>query len=145
MLNFEFCASPNYLKPIVSALMLLHFSCKAISQSAECVAVNLKCEYLQNPIGIDEANPRLKWQMEDNRQNAFQTAFQLIVGDDSLSVSMGKGNIWNTGKVVSSSSLVSFAGKPLAPTTRYYWTVAVWDIALKPAAYFRNDFSAKKK
>lgn len=87
----------------------------------------LKCEYLINPLGIDAPNPRLTWQLDDDRRGAKQTAYQIFVGTDSLAVASRKGNMWETGKVVSENSLIVYAGKPLQPFTRYYWTVDIWN------------------
>ncbi|MET6996837.1 alpha-L-rhamnosidase [Chitinophaga defluvii] len=95
--------------------------------------VRLQCEYLVNPLGIDAAHPRLAWQLEDNRQSAVQTAWQLSVGTDSLSVAAGKGNSWQTGKTLSDQQRVVYAGKPLQPFTKYYWRVTLWDKDGKPS------------
>lgn len=89
--------------------------------------VNLQCEHLINPIGIDASAPRLQWQMHDSREGALQTAYQLFVGTDSLEVSSGRGNVWETGKISGSEMLVSYVGKSLQPFTKYYWTVVLWD------------------
>ncbi len=98
-----------------------------ISACSFAQPVNLQCEHLINPIGIDASAPRLLWQMNDSREGALQTAYQLVVGIDSLEVSSGKGNVWDTGKVSGSEMLVTYAGKALQPFTKYYWTVVLWD------------------
>ena len=89
--------------------------------------INLKCEYLLNPIGLDTPLPRLHWQMLDNREGALQTAYQVIVGTDSVQVAAGKGNNWDTGKISGANMLVSYQGKALQPFTKYYWSVILWD------------------
>ena len=50
----------------------------------------LRVENLDNPLGIDTAEPRFSWQIGSDKQNVLQTAYQLIVSDD-------KGEVWNTG------------------------------------------------
>jgi alpha-L-rhamnosidase len=89
--------------------------------------VALKCEYLNDPIGIDAPNPRLTWQLADNRQGAKQTAYQIIVGTDSLAVTKGQGSSWQTENVNSAANLITYAGSALQPYTRYYWSVTLWD------------------
>ncbi len=89
--------------------------------------IHLKCEYLVNPIGIDVSTPRLHWQMQDNREGALQTAYQVIVGTDSVQVAAGKGNCWDTGKISGANRLVSYQGKALQPFAKYYWSVILWD------------------
>ncbi|HEY3389272.1 MAG TPA: family 78 glycoside hydrolase catalytic domain [Prolixibacteraceae bacterium] len=88
---------------------------------------NLRCEYLVNPIGIDSPKPRLTWIMVDDRHEAAQSAYEIIVGTDSTKVGSGVGDKWATGKVASSAMLVEYNGSPLEPFTRYFWRVKVWD------------------
>ncbi len=89
--------------------------------------VSLQCEHLVDPIGVDTKSPRLSWKMLDDRQFAQQKAYRLIIGKDSVAVSKKKGEAWDTGKLLSSASLVSYKGKPLEAFTKYYWMVEVWD------------------
>ncbi|GAB3572127.1 glycoside hydrolase family 78 protein [Spirosoma luteolum] len=98
---------------------------------------NLRCEYLTNPLGIDAsasgtARPRLSWQLAPAPgttapRGARQTAYQLWVDTDSTAVRQGKGKLWSTGKRTSDGQLVTYAGQPLQPFTRYYWRVDTWD------------------
>ncbi len=97
------------------------------TQAQQSQVSNLKCEYLINPIGIDATAPRLHWQMTDSREGALQSAYQVIVGTDSVQVAIGKGNCWDTGKVSGSNMLVSYQGKALQPFAKYYWSVTLWD------------------
>jgi alpha-L-rhamnosidase len=74
--------------------------------------------------------------LEDARYGAKQSAYQIIIGTDSLAVVHGNGDMWNSFKINSESMLVSYEGKPLVPFTRYYWSVKLWDADRKeiPAA-----------
>jgi len=76
---------------IVLLIVFLFLSLLSFAQTV-CIPVSLRCEYLQNPIGIDAAHPRFTWWVEDKRKGARQTTFQIIVGTDSLSVNKGTGN-----------------------------------------------------
>jgi alpha-L-rhamnosidase len=106
----------------------------SVAQPA-CTPIDLQCEYLPNPLGIDAAHPRLSWKLEDIRTGAYQNAYQLIVGTDSVEVSKGTGNCWQTGQINAGTQLVSYQGKPLQPLTRYYYTVQIWDKDNKPSAF----------
>jgi alpha-L-rhamnosidase len=88
---------------------------------------DLRTEYLTNPIGLDNVNPRFTWMMPDAANGSRQTAYQLIVGTDSAGVNIDKGDTWVTTKVVSSKMLVTYAGKPLLPFTKYFWKVIIWN------------------
>lgn len=89
--------------------------------------IGLKCEYLSNPIGMDSPHPRLMWLMDDARQGAKQTAYQLSVSTDSVELTKNTANIWQTIKTLSDVNRVIYNGKALLPYTKYYWRVAVWD------------------
>jgi alpha-L-rhamnosidase len=83
---------------------------------------NLKVEYAETPIGIDVQNPRLSWQMKSEKPGCFQTAWQIIVTNESKQV------VWNSGKNNSGISLnIKYAGTPLKACTRYNWKLIVWD------------------
>lgn len=131
---WEINLNQYFMKSIrfVGLLLLLLVVIQAQAQEGQCT--NLKCEHLVNPIGIDATSPRLHWQMNDSREGALQTAYQVIVGTDSLEVTSGKGNVWETGKVSGSEMLITYAGKPLQPFAKYYWTVVLWDKDLQKLA-----------
>ncbi len=112
----------------LSAGLLLAAMQAALSQEPEtCRPVNLTCDYLVAPLGVDNPAPRLSWRLEDKRQGARQTAYQIIVGEDSLSVVREKGDVWDSGKKESDQMLITYGGQKLRPFTKYYWKVSVWD------------------
>lgn len=88
---------------------------------------DLRCEYLESPLGIDTKSPRFTWRMNDSRNGAMQSAYQILVGVDSVEVAGGAGTIWDTDKTASSAQLVKYAGQDLEPFTKYYWSVRAWD------------------
>ena len=99
-----------------------------------CKPVGLLCDYLEAPLGIDNPSPRLSWRLDDRRTGAAQTAWQLVVGTDSLAVAGGTGNAWDTGRQEAGRMPVVYAGQPLRPFTKYYWKVCVWDKDRVPSA-----------
>ncbi|WP_324677342.1 alpha-L-rhamnosidase [Hymenobacter sp. GOD-10R] len=114
-----------------ASLLLVSLSAQAYTPAG---AVDLRCEYLVNPLGLDAPRPRLSWRLDDNRRGARQQAYQLVVGTDSLSVSQGKGAVWNPGKIASDQQLVTYAGQALRPFTKYFWRVQVWNGGNAPAS-----------
>jgi len=115
------------MKPISFFGLLFVFLIATQTQAQQGQPINLQCEYLVNPIGIDASSPRLHWQMNDIRQGAMQIAYQMIVGTDSIQVSKGQGNSWVSKKTKSADQLVTYNGTALQPFTKYYWTVIAWD------------------
>ena len=79
--------------------------------------VGLRCESAGNPLGIDQAKPRLGWMLESKDAGVTQAAYQILVAGG-----------WDSGKVASDQSQnVEYGGKPLASGQRYDWKVRVWD------------------
>ena len=97
--------------------------------------VKLLCEYLTSPLGIDNPNPRLSWQISDSVQNSGQTAWQILIDTDSATVTKGEGKIWNSGKVISGTCRIPYYGSELQPFTTYYWTVKYWDQKKRNSSY----------
>lgn len=89
--------------------------------------IHLKCEYLTNPLGIDAANPRFSWKIDDTTNGARQIAFQIWVGTDSALTSRGMGNSWNSNKSYLDLQLLTYQGLKLNPCTKYYWKVRIWN------------------
>ncbi|MDR0845691.1 MAG: alpha-rhamnosidase, partial [Tannerella sp.] len=114
----------NKIKVLIAAFWVGW--CGTVLQAQES-PVQLRCEYLSAPIGVDVPNPRLSWRLNDDRYGALQQAYRVIVGTDSTAVVSGKGGLWDTQKVTSDAMLITYAGKSIEPFTKYYWSVHVWD------------------
>lgn len=81
-------------------------------------AIQLKTEYLRDPIGIDITVPRLFWNCAGG---VTQTAYQLVCRDESGEI------LWDSGKVESPSMRVIYGGAPLGSRIRVEWSVRLWD------------------
>lgn len=95
--------------------------------------VNLRTEYLIDPLALDELLPRLSWSIEDERPRARQTACQIRAASSLELLRSGEANLWDSGRLASHrhTNLV-WAGTPLGARTRAYWDVTVWSSA-RPA------------
>jgi alpha-L-rhamnosidase len=100
--------------------------------------VNLKCEYLENPIGVDSYHPRFTWNLADIRKGARQTAYSITVATDSF---MQK-KVWQLPASVSNGAacLVIYKGAALKPFTKYYWKVTSVDNAGKNSVAAVSSF-----
>ncbi|MEE9602600.1 MAG: family 78 glycoside hydrolase catalytic domain, partial [Thermoguttaceae bacterium] len=108
----------------------------AVVQQSPAVAVELRCEYLTNPVGIDAIAPRLSWRMHDARRGAKQAAYQVLVAGSPEVLAEDRGDLWDSGKVDSAQSIgVAYGGKRLSSATRAYWKVRLWDADGNPSAY----------
>jgi alpha-L-rhamnosidase len=89
---------------------------------------NLRCEYLENPLGVDVAKPRLSWVLEDDERGQKQTASQILVASKPEILAKDQGDLWDSGKVTGDrSNHVEYAGKLLESQTACHWKVRVWD------------------
>ncbi|HWD91571.1 MAG TPA: family 78 glycoside hydrolase catalytic domain [Verrucomicrobiae bacterium] len=89
---------------------------------------NLRCEHLQNPLGIDVTMPRLSWMMNSTNRGARQTAYQILVTSSPALLAQDTGDLWNSGVIVSDQSvLVPYGGQTLISGEVCYWKVRVWN------------------
>jgi alpha-L-rhamnosidase len=110
------------------ALVVLLLTLPAMAQAADTPVDHLRCEYLNNPLGLDVVKPRLSWRMTADRRGAKQTAFHVLVASSSDALEKGQGDLWDSGIVPSEqSNLVEYAGKPLASGQACFWKVLVID------------------
>ena len=92
----------------------------------------LRCEYLDNPLGIDVTSPRLSWKVVSGKRGDCQTAYRILVASSAELLKKDRGDLWDSGRVPSDRSIqVEYAGKPLESRMRCYWKVQVWDAAGK--------------
>ena len=89
----------------------------------EPIPEGLTCEALEDPICVDVAAPRLSWRLADDRNGAKQTAYHIRAGS-----STGKGDLWDSGTVLSDQSLfIPYGGSPLSSCDQVFWQVRVKD------------------
>lgn len=100
----------------------------------------LRCEYRENPLGIDKEAPRFCWQLESPERDQVQEAYRILVSEGMNALAAKRGTMWDSGRVDSTETLhVPYAGKPLQSRTRYWWKVIAWgkcgEFASTPATF----------
>jgi alpha-L-rhamnosidase len=105
------------------------------------------------PLGIDDTNPLLAWQIAETRRAVThpcrrpharvacpadrQTAYQIQAAADESDLRKGR-LIWDSGKVGSAEqSGVRYAGRRLESRDRVVWRVRVWDADSRPSDWSR--------
>ena len=87
----------------------------------------LRCEFAENPMGVDVAQPRLYWWVESDKRNQKQTAYRILVASTPELLAQDVGNIWDSGKVNSDQTAhVNYQGKKLVSSQQVFWKVRVW-------------------
>jgi alpha-L-rhamnosidase len=87
----------------------------------------LKCNFKNNPVGVG-IKPHFSWILHSSERSQTQSAYYVLVSDDSLLLNKNIGNVWDTRKVISGQSInILYDGKELEPGKEYFWKVKVWD------------------
>lgn len=82
-------------------------------------AINLRTEYMTNPVGIDIVKPRLFWNCTDG---VTQTAYRILARNESGET------VWDTGRVESSRMThIPYEGETLKSRDIITWSVKLWD------------------
>jgi alpha-L-rhamnosidase len=110
------------LVAVISALASL------AAVAGSILPVDLQCEYRINPLGIDESQPRLMWQVQADERNQGQTAYQILVASSKELLRNNQGDLWNSGRVSSDETVnIAYLGTPLSSGRECFWKVKVWD------------------
>src|SRR3569833_1945483 len=97
-------------------------------------AGGLTVEHQVDPLGVDEAKPRLGWTLSAHAPGARQSAYEVAVS----TTRDGRADVWDSGEVRSPRSFdIDYAGPALRSRTRYFWRVRVWDAAHKASRWSR--------
>lgn len=109
------------------AILLNIILCGNLLSISSSVLVDLRCENLVNPNGIDNSSPHFSWKIQSDTP-MVQHYYEIQVASDSLLLINDRANLWNSPKVRSSASvMVPYKGKPLQSRMLCYWRVRVWN------------------
>lgn len=101
--------------------------------AASVAPVDLRCEYLTNPLGIDVGQPRLSWRLDAThpaKHGQRQTAYQILVASTAQLLEKNNADVWDSGKVPADESVnIPYRGNLLLSGKSYYWKVRVADEA----------------
>ena len=101
--------------------------------------VNLKCGSWVNPLGIDDRNPRLSWQVVSTSptdRSQSETAYEIQVASSPALLASNTPDLWDSGEVSSTQPFgVSYAGTALTSVEQVFWQVRVWDVNGQPSAW----------
>jgi alpha-L-rhamnosidase len=111
----------------IALIFLIGLSCNH-NQGKGIEPSELKCEYSDNPLGIENINPRLSWILNSDRRNQKQSAFRILVAGSKENIDRNIGDLWDSHKIISGESVHNeYKGKRLSSGMRCWWKVCVWD------------------
>ncbi|MDR0352025.1 MAG: family 78 glycoside hydrolase catalytic domain [Opitutaceae bacterium] len=100
----------------------------AVNAFAALTVDGLRCEGMENPLGIDASQPRLGWRLQSDERGDAQTAWQVLVASNAAMLAQDQADYWNSGKVASCQSQhVVYLGRPPASSQQVFWKVRAWD------------------
>ena len=98
------------------------------SAMAATTVCTLRCEDLDDPLGIDAARPRLSWIVASDQRGQRQTAYQILVASTRDRLQANLADLWDSGKAASDATIqIAYGGSPLASRQACFWKVRVWD------------------
>jgi len=117
------------LKLKIWMALLIGAACVGVEATGadKFISAELRCEYQQNPLGIDVVQPRLSWSAKSNKRGLKQTAYQVLVASSLQELNRNRGDLWDSGKVQTDQSLnVIYQGKALRSRQHCFWKVKTW-------------------
>jgi len=116
------------LRPFIIVELVFVLFIVGCEKKSDIVVDELRCENLENPLGIDTTVPRFSWKIKSDKNGTEQKAFQLLVARDRSKLKEEKADLWDSGKIESSSGIwVVYKGEVLGSGMVGYWKVRVWD------------------
>lgn len=90
--------------------------------------IDLRCEGLTAPLGIDTTVPHFSWKHVLTHNCERQTAYEIQVATDSAALARGYADLWDSKQVMSDSQvMIPYQGSDLQERQLCYWRVRAWD------------------
>ena len=83
----------NNQKLFFTIVMLLFISIQACTEKATIEVDQLRCEYRENPMGLDIAQPFLSWEMDGDTRDIRQKGYQVLVASSMEKLHADEGDI----------------------------------------------------
>jgi len=111
----------NYL---IQLFVFLLASARCLSLWAE---TDLRCEYMTNPLGVDNPHPQLSWKLNAASSNVRQRAYRVLVASSQKKLDAGEGDLWDSRRKVSSDETSCiYSGRDLSSGTPCFWKVMAY-------------------
>lgn len=130
------------LRLLLSAALFGGFSaCRAEKPQARSplTPAGLRCEYLVDPLAVDEPAPRLSWRLEtaSSERGQTQASCRILVASSLALLDKDQGDLWDAELQGPACAQIAYAGKPLAPRSQVFWKVQAVDGNRRRSAWSR--------
>jgi alpha-L-rhamnosidase len=115
----------------------------AAASAVTVQVTDLQTEYETNPLGLDEAHPRLSWALASDARGVKQQRYQITVTKGASDGPV----VWAADEVSDNTLNIPYGGAALEPATRYYWRVTAQTnagTAVSEPAWFETGFMNPK-
>jgi alpha-L-rhamnosidase len=114
---------------LLSKMMFIFFVVLSFKVSADNALslTNLRTEYKTNPLGIDVLKPRLSWEIQSDKRNTMQTAYEIRFASNPDLLKSSESLLWQSKVNTDQSIHVVYEDPALQSGQRVYWQVKVWD------------------
>ena len=92
-----------FLGRVLCLFLVLLWQPFSAAAAARLQPAHLRCDYRDDPLGVEVANPRLSWVFESggSQRGLRQSAFQILVATRPDLLRPGRADLWDSGKVSS--------------------------------------------
>jgi alpha-L-rhamnosidase len=102
--------------------------CPVTALAAPLTPVGLRCEYLKDPLAVEEAHPRLSWKLQSESAGQHQRAWAVRAASSLEKLEHNRADLWDSGKTDgAASSQLPYGGKLLKPGQQVFWQAKVWN------------------
>ena len=99
-----------------------------VSSSDTLRATRLRTERLEQPLGLEVAEPSLSWALVSRARGAVQSAYRITAASSRERLDAGHADLWDSGIVRTDRCFdVRYEGTTLRSMQRVWWQVQVWD------------------
>ncbi len=113
-------------------------------------AACLRCEYVENPIGVQTEKPLLSFQGSRDLPGGMQSAYRIVAASGREKLISGEYDLWDSGIVKSERNVgIEYGGKPLGSGERAWWRVQILgseheESEMSEPAFFEMGLLSKK-
>jgi len=97
------------------------------SNSSPEAPTNVRTNGAVDPVGTLVNPPVFSWTFQDDDPYDGQTACQVILANNINDVNNSSGSVWDSGKILTTASSLTYGGPALTKGVQYYWRVRLWD------------------
>lgn len=111
-----------------SALLTRAASAVSDAPSPGLRVYELRCDAMENPLGVDSEPPKLSWKLASDERGQLQTAWQALVATSPEKLAANQGDVWDSGRQSGDAQVgVPYGGRALRSSEQVFWKVRVWD------------------